>query len=58
VMLPEGHEVAALDRLMALQRDHDLLDRPLDVVDMRLPDQLVLRPHVDLPADPAPKKPT
>jgi cell division protein FtsQ len=58
VMLPEGHEVAALDRLMALQQDHDLLDRPLEVVDMRLPDQLVLRPHIDPSADPAPKKPT
>lgn len=58
VMLPEGHEVAALDRLMALQQDHALLDRPLEVVDMRLPDQLVLRPHVDPSADPAPKKPT
>jgi cell division protein FtsQ len=58
VMLPEGHEVAALDRLMALQQEHDLLDRPLEVVDMRLPGQLVLRPHADPQADPAPKKPT
>lgn len=58
VMLPEGHEVAALDRLMSLQQDHALLDRPLEVVDMRLPDQLVLRPHVDPQADPATKKPT
>lgn len=58
VMLPEGHEVAALDRLLTLQQDHALLDRPLEVVDMRLPDQLVLRPHVDPPADPAAKKPT
>jgi cell division protein FtsQ len=60
VMLPEGHEVAALDRLMQLQQDHDLLDRPLVAIDMRLPDRLVLRPH---PADPAglppnPKKAT
>jgi cell division protein FtsQ len=45
VMLPEGHEVAALDRLMQLQQDHDLLDRPLVAIDMRLPDRLVLRPH-------------
>jgi cell division protein FtsQ len=51
VMLPEGHEVAALDRLMQLQQDHDLLDRPLVAIDMRLPDRLVLRPHA---ADPTP----
>ncbi len=29
VLLPEGHEVAALDRLMQLQQEHALLDRPL-----------------------------
>ncbi len=58
VMLPEGHEVAALDRLLTLQQEHDLLDRPLEVVDMRLPDQLVLRPHIDPTTDLAPKKPT
>ena len=45
VMLPEGHEVAALDRLMQLQQDHALLDRPLAAIDMRLPDRLVLRPR-------------
>ena len=35
-MLPEGHEVAALDRLMQLQQEHALLDRPLAAIDMRL----------------------
>ena len=44
VMLPEGHEVAALDRLMQLQQQHELLDRPLAAIDMRLGDRLVLRP--------------
>ena len=58
VMLPEGHEAAALDRLATLQQDHALLDRPLEVVDMRLPDRLVLRPRADPAADPATKKPT
>ena len=58
VMLPEGHEAAALDRLMTLQQEHALLDRPLEVVDLRLPDRLVLRPHVEPGADPAGKKPT
>ncbi|HET6305812.1 MAG TPA: cell division protein FtsQ/DivIB [Rhodopila sp.] len=43
VMLPEGHEVAALDRLIRLQQDHALLDRPLAAIDMRLPDRLVFR---------------
>jgi cell division protein FtsQ len=44
VMLPEGHEVAALDRLLALQQQHSVLDRPLAAIDMRLPDRLVFRP--------------
>jgi cell division protein FtsQ len=58
VMLPEGHEAAALDRLMTLQQEHAVLDRPLDVVDLRLPDRLVLRPHLDPATDLASKKPT
>jgi cell division protein FtsQ len=45
VMLPEGAEQPALTRLMELQTQHQLLDRPLAVVDMRLPDRLVLRPR-------------
>jgi len=44
VMLPEGHEVVALDRLMALQQQHSVLDRPLAAIDLRLPDRLVFRP--------------
>ena len=58
VMLPESHEAVAIERLMALQQDHALLDRPLDVVDMRLPDRLVLRPRAEPVADAAAKKPT
>jgi len=60
VMLPEGHESVALDRLMQLQQDHDLLDRPLVAIDMRLPDRLVLRPRpTDTAAQPPiPKKST
>jgi cell division protein FtsQ len=61
VMLPEGHEIAALDRLAQLQQDHAVLDRPLIAIDMRLPDRLVLRPKPDpdAPAAGAPvKKPT
>jgi cell division protein FtsQ len=58
VMLPEGHEPEAIDRLMALQQDHALLDRPLEVVDMRLPDRLVLRPRAEPAGDAGAKKPT
>jgi D-alanine-D-alanine ligase len=47
VMLPEEHEVAALDRLLQLQQQHELLDRPLAAIDMRLGDRLVLRPRAD-----------
>jgi cell division protein FtsQ len=52
VMLPEGHAVEALDRLMLLQQQHALLDRPLAAIDMRLGDRLVLRPRpsADAPA--------
>jgi cell division protein FtsQ len=61
VMLPEGHEVQALDRLMQLQQQHSLFDRPLAAIDLRLPDRLVLRPRPDADtaaAPTAPKKPT
>lgn len=63
IMLPEGHARIALDRLMALQRDHVVLDRPLSAIDMRLPDRVVFRPQAnqtsDTAANPnAPKKPT
>ncbi len=44
VLLPEGHEGVALDRLAELQQEASLLDRPLAAIDMRLPDRLVLRP--------------
>jgi cell division protein FtsQ len=64
ILLPEGHIADALDRLLALQQDVALLDRPLQTIDMRLGDRLVLRPVADKPV-PAPvaipvppKKPT
>ena len=43
VMLPEGHEEAALKRLHDLQSTQQLLDRPLVSIDMRLPDRLAVR---------------
>ncbi len=45
VLLPEGHVVPALDRLIQLQQQHAVLDRPLAAIDLRLPDRLVLRPR-------------
>ena len=45
VLLPEGHEAAAIARLAELHGRERLLDRPLAAIDMRLPDRLVLRPQ-------------
>ncbi len=45
VLLPEGHEIAALDRLVQLQQQQAVLDRPLVAIDLRLPDRLVFRPR-------------
>lgn len=53
VLLPEGAERAAIARLAELQREARLLDRPLALIDMRLPDRLVLRPVRE--AEPAPR---
>lgn len=55
VLLPEGAEPAALERLAALHASHALLDRGLAAVDMRLPDRMVLRPLERAP-DPAPAR--
>lgn len=56
IMLPEGHEEAAITRLAELQARDRLLDRPLAAVDMRLPDRLVVR--MQTPAQPATPTPT
>ncbi len=45
VLLPEGAEIPAMAKLAELQGSESLLDRPLAVVDMRLPDRLVVRPQ-------------
>ena len=50
VLLPEGAEAPALAKLAELQSSQALLDRPLAVVDMRLPDRLVVRPQAPAPA--------
>ncbi|MFD1108728.1 cell division protein FtsQ/DivIB [Pseudoroseomonas ludipueritiae] len=45
ILLPEGHENAAIARLAELQKAQSLLDRPVVAIDMRLPDRLVVRQH-------------
>ena len=54
VMLPEGHEVAALDRLLQLHQSQALLDRPLSAIDLRLPDKLIIRPRAEGRGDAGP----
>jgi cell division protein FtsQ len=59
VLLPEGAEMQALAKLVELQAAHALLDRPLQAVDLRLPDRLVVRPLPDPSrTPPPPRKPT
>ncbi|MCQ8241244.1 cell division protein FtsQ/DivIB [Rhizosaccharibacter radicis] len=52
VLLPENQEVAALQRLAELQRQQQLLVRPLQTIDLRLPDRMVIhpRPQPDAPS--------
>ena len=54
VMLPEGHEAAALARLSELQAHQQLLDRPLVFVDMRLADRLAVRTRTPAAGDARP----
>lgn len=59
VKLPEGAVPQALEKLAQLEHDHKLLDRPLQMVDMRLPDRLTIRPDPSLdPAKEAAPKPS
>lgn len=44
LLLPEGAEAAALERLHSYQTEFQLLDRPLKTIDMRLPDRMVIHP--------------
>lgn len=54
VLLPEGHEAAALERLIALHHETQVLDRALVALDLRLPDRMVLRPAPLPPEEPEP----
>jgi cell division protein FtsQ len=52
ILLPEGADAAAIERLGELHRRNALLDRPVVAIDMRLPDRLVVRqqPQPEAPA--------
>jgi cell division protein FtsQ len=58
VLLPEGAEAAAMRRLMELHGTQALLDRPLQTLDLRLPDRMVVRAqpeaHGPIPSSPIP----
>jgi len=54
VLLPEGYELAAMTRLLELHASQALLDRPVQVLDMRGGDRLVVRPGPSAPTVPAP----
>ncbi|MCH4089815.1 cell division protein FtsQ/DivIB [Acetobacter sp.] len=43
VYLPEAAEPQALTRLEELQKRFDLLNRPVEIIDLRLPDRLTIR---------------
>jgi cell division protein FtsQ len=52
VKLPTDNEAAAIGELAALQNSMQLLDRPVEDIDLRQPDRLVVRPYA--PATPPP----
>jgi cell division protein FtsQ len=45
VRLPEGDIAAAWTRLAALEKDHKILERDLEFIDLRLGDRLIVRPR-------------
>ncbi len=57
VMLPEDDAAGAWARLAKLERDNRLLQRDVQIVDMRLPDRLVMRVN-DPAKEPVPAKKT
>ena len=52
VLLPEGNELVAMQRLLELQSSQALLDRPVQILDMRGGDRLVVRPGAATPIPP------
>jgi cell division protein FtsQ len=45
VKLPDAGEAEAISQLAALQASMQLLDRPVEVIDLRMPGRLVVRPY-------------
>ena len=56
VRLPEGDIAPAWSRLATLERDHKILERDLDYIDLRLADRLVVRVHKAAAPETAPQK--
>lgn len=54
VLLPEGATPQALAKLVQLENEHKLLERPLEIIDLRLPDRLVIRASGNPAPDPSP----
>lgn len=44
LLLPEGVESSALERLNTYQTQFHLFERPIETIDMRLPDRMVIHP--------------
>lgn len=57
VLLPEGEEIRAIHRLAQFDTSTHLLDRPVVLIDMRLPDRLTIRERPPQP-DPVPQSGT
>jgi cell division protein FtsQ len=53
VKLPTTDESNAVGQLAALQSSIALLDRPVEVIDLRMPGRLIVRPYPAAPATPA-----
>ncbi|MCD7060132.1 cell division protein FtsQ/DivIB [Pelagibacterium xiamenense] len=53
VQLPESGVVPALERLGTYQADYQLLDRDLDLIDMRVPEYVAVRPTQREEEDPS-----
>ena len=47
IRLPAENVAEAWTRLVALERDHKILERDLDFIDLRMEDRLIVRVHTD-----------
>ncbi len=56
VMLPEDDLAGAWSKLAQLEHDHQILQRNVETIDMRLPDRLVVRVNDPAPKDASPAK--